>query len=582
LWRQPIIAAYVAGLVPALLMALMQPVWSRVDEAQHTDFIVQLSHGVYPLADRTLIDQETLRLTQSTGVYRFEAPGSYPTPDASDIGPPPPGMSPRNNSVWMSRHLWQLSYESAQPPGYYVLMVPFWRVADRIGGTVVAVFVMRIINALLVALLAPMALAVAVRISPSRREVAVLAVLLAAVLPGLALNATRVSNDALAAVLGGLLTVIAVRSVGSEWTWRRAVGAGLALGIGLLVKLTLIGLLPALGIAMLWPARGSTWPERIVRFAIAATVAAACLVPWLLINEHNYGAPSPLGLTGRLTQTLPMPFSPGLVALDAVFFVVTYWAGEPLGGLPLAAPFVVLGCLVALIGTIGLIIGARQPSVSRGPLLVAIAAAGAMVSLALVLPSASGFDYLGPGRYAYPALPATAALIAIGLGAALRKAFARRALTGFYAVAAVAVTLGGALGLEAEPSPAAPGSPPPTAAFVTTDFSGHIGSFSIEVDGIALDSGNRASWLHVTATNRETTEVEWSPSPIVEAHGGTVIGDYARSTHLPGDLDPGETVSGWIYVPLVAEPGSVLQVRFPNVALDGYHTVGDVTIQLSV
>ena len=33
-------------------MAVSQPVWSRIDEAQHTDFIIQLGHGVYPLADR--------------------------------------------------------------------------------------------------------------------------------------------------------------------------------------------------------------------------------------------------------------------------------------------------------------------------------------------------------------------------------------------------------------------------------------------------------------------------------------------------------------------------------------------------
>ncbi len=177
-------------------MAVSQPVWSRIDEAQHTDFIIQLGHGVYPLADRTVIDPETLRVMQSTGVYRFEGPGSYPTPDASDIGPPPQGMTARNNAVWMSRHLWQLSYESAQTPGYYALMVPVWWVADQLGGTMTAIYVMRIINALLIALLAPMAIVVAMRLAPGRMEVAVLAALFAILLPGLDLNATRVGNDA--------------------------------------------------------------------------------------------------------------------------------------------------------------------------------------------------------------------------------------------------------------------------------------------------------------------------------------------------------------------------------------------------
>ena len=122
-------------------MALTQPIWSRVDEAQHTDFIIQLSHGVYPVADRTVVDPETIRVMQSTGVFRFESPGSYPVPDVTDLGPPPAGMSARANATWMSRHLWQLSYESAQTPGYYVLTrrspATAWRQRGRAPGRAV-------------------------------------------------------------------------------------------------------------------------------------------------------------------------------------------------------------------------------------------------------------------------------------------------------------------------------------------------------------------------------------------------------------------------------------------------------------
>src|SRR5216684_3510077 len=243
--RHPLILAYSAALIPGLVMALAQPVWSRVDEAQHADFIVQLSHGVYPVADTTLIDSETLHLMQSTGTFRFGVPGSYPVPDLADVGPPPAGMSARANAVWMSRHLWQLSFESSQTPGYYLAIVPPWWVIDRLGGPLAAVYGIRIINALLIALLAPMAVVVTICLAPGRAEIAVLAAVFAILLPGLALNGTRISNDGLAAVLGGLAIVIAVGSVGKAWTWRRAVLLGLAVGAGLLVKLTLIGLAPA-------------------------------------------------------------------------------------------------------------------------------------------------------------------------------------------------------------------------------------------------------------------------------------------------------------------------------------------------
>ena len=563
-------------------MALTQPVWSRVDEAQHTDFIIQLSHGVYPLADRTIIDRETLRLMQSTGVFRFESPGSYPTPDVNDIGPAPDGLSARANAVWMSRHIWQLSYESAQPPGYYVLMVPFWWIASRAGGTLAAVYVMRVINALLIALLAPMAVVVASRLAPHRREIAVLAALFAVLLPGLALNGTRVSNDALSAVLGGLVIVLAVGNVSRSWTWRRAALAGLTLGVGLLVKVTLIGVLPALALAMLWPVRERSWRYRAATVLVASAVAAACLVPWFAINYLNYGAISPLGLTSRLTQTLPMPVTPALLGVDVAFFLLTYWTGEPLGALPFAAPFVVLASLTALMAAAGVAVAVRRLESSHGQLLMAIAATGGIVVLTLFLPSASGFDFLGPGRYAYPALPATGALMALGIDSALRRAYARRALSGFYGLTAAAILVGGALGLGAEASPPGSGVPPTSADVVTSGATGQLEFVSIEVDRVALDGAGRATWLHVNVTNAGSTEVEWNPAPTISVGGETRAADYARSTHLAGDVESGQSISGWIYVPVGVHRGDAIELRFSNVALDGYRKVGDVVLQFSV
>src|SRR5262252_10626214 len=220
-------------------MALTQPVWSLVDEAQHADFIIQLSHGVYPVADRTSINPETLQVSKSTGVYRaFYPAGSYPTPDLTDVGPPPDGISDRANAAWVQRHLWQLSLESVQTPGYYLAVVPVWWLADRLGGPLVGIYTLRLINALIVASLAPMTVVVARALFASRPEITLLAALLAILLPGFALNGPRISNDALAAALGGLIVVLAVRWSAGRWSWRRTALAGLLLGAGLLVKLT--------------------------------------------------------------------------------------------------------------------------------------------------------------------------------------------------------------------------------------------------------------------------------------------------------------------------------------------------------
>ena len=555
--------------MPALLMALTQPIWSRVDEAQHTDFIIQLSHGTYPLADRTVVDPETLRVMQSTGVYRFESSGSYPAPDVTDLGPPPAGMSAHANAVWMSRHLWQLSYESAQTPGYYVLMLPAWWIADGLGGTVVAVYVMRVINALLIALLAPMAVVVAWRLAPGRPEVAVLAALFAALLPGLALNATRVGNDALGAVLGGAAVVLAIRWTGGAWTARRALLLGLALGAGVLVKLTLLGLAPAVAVAMLWPGGGVTPRRRVVLLVLAGAVAALCLGIWFVINLQLYGVPVPSARTNRLSIIPPMSFDLRYIPFDLAFFVVSYWSGEPLGALPLAAGFVMLGSLIAVIAIVGLV---RQ-RVSGSPVYVALAAIAGMLAVALLLPATAAFQFAGPGRYEYPALPAIAALLAIGLTAALARAFARRALGGMYAVAAAGILVAGALGLAAEATPAGQDVSPPGAVAISS--SSTLRGVAITIDRVAFESG---TWIHVIVTNSRSDEVEWNPAAVVSG----VAADYERSTHLPGDIDPGQTVSGWIYAPVDARTSQLLEVRFRDVAVDDYASVGDLVLQLNV
>jgi len=79
---------------------------------------IDLNHPVHVPEKPALegLEPKWMQSWEETGVYRFEAPGSYPVPDATDLGPPPAGMSAHANAAWMSRHLWQLSYESAQTP----------------------------------------------------------------------------------------------------------------------------------------------------------------------------------------------------------------------------------------------------------------------------------------------------------------------------------------------------------------------------------------------------------------------------------------------------------------------------------
>jgi 4-amino-4-deoxy-L-arabinose transferase-like glycosyltransferase len=580
-----LIFAYLAAFIPALLMALTQPVWSVIDEAQHFDFIVQLGHGVYPTGDETLIRADTLQVMRSTGVFRgFYLPGTYPSPDLTDIGPPPPSMSARANAAWMLRHMWQLSHESVQTPAYYLSMVPVWWAADKLGGPWAAIYALRLVNALILAALAPMAVVVARALAPARPDIVVVAAVFAILLPGLDLNGTRVSNDALAAAIGGLIVLQAVRWAKDGWTWRRAVLMGAILGLGLMVKLTLGGLIPALLLSALW--RGTSRGTNLVRVTASGAIALLCLTPWFLLNLQKYGGVMPGAHSGRLSDALPGPLTPAFIPLDIAVFHLTYWTGEPWGALPLAGVMVVLGGLIALMALAGVVSLLRSPAlpVPHGPLAIAATALAGLIALSLLLPATVGFEFSGPGRYAYPALPAAATLCAIGVVAVLPNAFARRTLVAAYAVLAVAMLAGGAVGLPPRPDAGAR-TPPALAKTVEVSASGQLGGVTITVDRVAVDPDAKAMWFAVSVTNSGQDEAEWTVPPAVSEGEIAAAGQYLKSTQMPGDIDPGQTLKGWLYVPLdpsALRAGGTLQLRFRDVAADGYRTVGDIVIAIPV
>jgi 4-amino-4-deoxy-L-arabinose transferase-like glycosyltransferase len=584
--KHSLVFAYFAAVVPALLMAVTQPVWSVIDEAQHFDFIVQLGHGVYPVADQTLIDAETLEISKSTGVFRaFYLPGTYPSPDLADIGRPPPAMSSRANAAWMVRHLWQLSHESVQTPVYYLSMVPVWWAADRLGGPVVAVYILRIVNALILASLAPMAVLVARALAPARADVVVVAALFAVLLPGLDLNGTRVSNDALAAAIGGFIVLLAVRWAGDGWTWRRAALMGVLLGVGLMAKLTLAGLVPAVVLSALW-AGGSIRYANLRRLTLSGAIAFACVVPWLVVNLQQYRELMGGSRTGRLSDSVPGSFTGTFIPLDVAVFHLTYWTGEPWGALPLAGVMAILAGLIVLMVPAGIVAWLRSRGLNGplAPLAVAGAAVSGLIALALLLPVTNGFEFVGPGRYAYPALPAAAVLCAIGVLFVLPNTLAHRAVAATYAGLAVVMLAGSAAGLPAGPG-AGTRTPPVAAKTLEVSASGRQGGMTITIDRVAFDWQAKATWFAVTATNSASDEAEWTVPPQVSDGEVSAAGQYLLSTQMPGDIDSGQTVKGWLYVPLDPSglhAGRALQLTFRDVATDNYRTVGDIVIEVPV
>src|SRR5919197_3149349 len=211
LGRRALLAvAYLVALIPALGMAFAQPVWQLTDEAQHYDMLAQYAHGVYPVEGQTTLRQETVDVMKLTGVYRWSPADTQPLPehgDADTFTAPPSYLSGYKYQLWVRRHIWWFSYEAMQPPLFYALATPVWAAAERLAGPFDAVFAVRILNALLLALLAPLALVLAWRLTP-RLDVVVASAAVVIAMPGLALNGSQITNDTLAAVLGAA-TVLA-------------------------------------------------------------------------------------------------------------------------------------------------------------------------------------------------------------------------------------------------------------------------------------------------------------------------------------------------------------------------------------
>ncbi|TMG28868.1 MAG: hypothetical protein E6H97_03805 [Chloroflexi bacterium] len=245
--RRQFAIAYAMALVPALAVAIGQPVWSRVDEAAHYDVIAQYAAGVYPRDASTTIRPETLEIMQRSGVYGFVVDNEYVKPDPG-LQPMPSGLTPDAQVLWIRRHGWQYSYEAFQPPLYYALALPAWFAGHAIGGALGSLYAVRIFDALLAALLAPLAMMILLALWPGHQSAAWAAAALTAVLPGVALNLSSVTNDVLVTVLGALCILVAVTG---KWSWRRAVLLGALFGAALLTKTSAVGIAPALGIALL-------------------------------------------------------------------------------------------------------------------------------------------------------------------------------------------------------------------------------------------------------------------------------------------------------------------------------------------
>ena len=563
--------AYAMALVPALALAIGQPVWSRVDEAAHYDVIAQYAAGVYPRDATTTIRPETLEIMQRSGVFGFVVDNEYVKPDPG-LQPMPTGLTSDAQVLWIRRHGWEFSYEAFQPPLYYVAALPAWFAGHAIGGALGSLYAVRIFDALLAALLAPLAMMILLALWPGHRGAAWAAAALTAVIPGMALNLTSVTNDVLVSVLGALCILVAVTG---KWSWRRAALLGALFGAALLTKTSAVGIAPALLVALLQTRRdGGVRP-----LLVAGGAAAACVIPWLASNVAIYGEIITTREQLAMAAFPPRTIDPGFWSVSTLHAFVTFWTGDPFLSLPGAVALAIVAAFISALAAAGLWRAWRHHR--RGMslrVLGVLAAAGAGAALASVTsPVLAAFN--APGRLAYAGLGAAMVLVAAGLWVELPSPRLRWGTIGTFA----GLSLGGLALIVYN------GALPPPATGVPAVVSeaplGQSGTFQdLDVSLVACGvdaAGDRL--VLVRFYNTGTEPVEWTQTAeLRDGSNQVATSDFNRSTPFPLAFQPGHQYDGWLTFGRPTRSLAGPTIYFRDLAAVGYSTIGDLSIRTNL
>jgi 4-amino-4-deoxy-L-arabinose transferase-like glycosyltransferase len=199
-----------------------------------------------------------------------------------------------------------LLYEGQQPPLAYWLMAVPYRIASR-ASLPSRVWLLRMFGVVLASLAIPIGYRIAQHIFGDPR-ISLAAIALAAALPEPIISIARVSNEALALLIGTICVALLVRARRSK-ELPDAVLLGLALGAALLTKAYFLALIPAA--IVVYGRRG--WQ----RAALALTIALAIGGWWYVRNVALTGS-----LTGEYSDVVSLHREGSLLA---AIFHVNWW-----------------------------------------------------------------------------------------------------------------------------------------------------------------------------------------------------------------------------------------------------------------
>lgn len=269
--REPIelLVAVQLGLIAAAAIgvAFGLPLWAVTDENAHVSYVAALGAGHLPLLGHFAIQPDIAGL-----VYHASSFGNQ-------------------------------SYEAFQPPLYYLVMAIPWDVAKAAGGARAAVYVLRLLDVLLLAVEVRLLWALARRVAPSR-EVALVAFAFAltyVLWPGVVFRSVTVSNATLEVPLT-TAALFAMWVAFDEGSSRALILAGGLCGLGWLCSLPFPAVLMLPIVA--WRFRRRAPLPALVAVALPVVLIA----PWLVDNELRYHALTAAATVHKMQDAL---FNPG-------------------------------------------------------------------------------------------------------------------------------------------------------------------------------------------------------------------------------------------------------------------------------
>ena len=336
-----------------------------------------------------------------------------------------------------------LSYESHQPPLYYVLAAILYRVTADLAFDL-RFLALRLLSVVLGAAALWVTYHVVRESFPDAGFLSLAATAFAATVPMHLAMTAAINNDALAALLLALLLWQAVRAIQKGLDRRRALAMGVLLGLVLLTKTTiyLVAGGAVLMTALLSPA--SVAGRRSLRaragwLAVAMALALLLASPFFVRNARVYGGLDILGwqrhdsiVTGQL-RTVDLMAQTGLASFARRLVLTTFrsfwaqfgWMGVLVDERIYLALALWTSLLAAGLAVFGVRLGRRRIVVTAGQarILLLFFAATALTVL----------TYLGynikfvqhQGRYLFPALIPLALGAALGLKELLRPRVAR-------------------------------------------------------------------------------------------------------------------------------------------------------------